>query len=112
MAETYDIEELQRHVSSWHCSLFQGLTFTAATVVVFAEMYWTPGMMVQCEDRAHRIGQTSCVAVHYLVAKDTMDEWVWSAVCKKVGTVKFLNFQMQVTLLAVIDLKFKQRDQT
>ena len=40
-------------------------------------------MMVQCEDRAHRIGQTSCVAVHYLVAKDTMDEWVWSAVCKK-----------------------------
>ena len=41
-------------------------------------------MMIQCEDRAHRIGQNSCVAVHYLVAKDTMDEWVWSAVCKKV----------------------------
>ncbi|XP_052270914.1 DNA annealing helicase and endonuclease ZRANB3-like isoform X3 [Dreissena polymorpha] len=60
-----------------------GLTFTAATLVVFAEMYWTPGTMVQCEDRAHRIGQSSCVAVHYLVAKDTMDEWVWSAVCKK-----------------------------
>ncbi|XP_060588845.1 DNA annealing helicase and endonuclease ZRANB3-like [Ruditapes philippinarum] len=60
-----------------------GLTFTAATLVVFAEMYWTPGTMIQCEDRAHRIGQTSCVAVHYLVAKDTMDEWVWSAVCKK-----------------------------
>ena len=66
----------------------QGLTFTAATVVVFAEMYWTPGMMVQCEDRAHRIGQTSCVAIHYLVAKDTMDEWVWSAVCKKVGDLR------------------------
>ncbi|XP_050404598.1 DNA annealing helicase and endonuclease ZRANB3 [Patella vulgata] len=60
-----------------------GLTFTAAKLVVFAEMYWTPGVMVQCEDRAHRIGQTSCVPVHYLVAKGTMDEWVWSAVCKK-----------------------------
>ncbi|ESP02276.1 hypothetical protein LOTGIDRAFT_138707 [Lottia gigantea] len=60
-----------------------GLTLTAAKLVVFAEMYWTPGVMVQCEDRAHRIGQTSCVPVHYLVAKGTMDEWVWSAVCKK-----------------------------
>ncbi|KAL5009114.1 hypothetical protein ScPMuIL_014695 [Solemya velum] len=60
-----------------------GLTFTAAKLVVFAEMYWTPGVLVQCEDRAHRIGQTAAVPVHYLVAKDTMDEWVWSAVCKK-----------------------------
>ncbi|XP_059156186.1 DNA annealing helicase and endonuclease ZRANB3-like [Physella acuta] len=60
-----------------------GLTFTAANLVVFAELYWTPGVMVQCEDRAHRIGQTSNLSVHYLVARGTMDEWVWSAVCKK-----------------------------
>ncbi|XP_064602410.1 uncharacterized protein LOC135468214 isoform X2 [Liolophura sinensis] len=64
-----------------------GLTFTAAKLVMFAEMYWTPGVMIQCEDRAHRIGQTSCVPVHYLVAKGTMDEWVWSAVCKKTTIV-------------------------
>ncbi|XP_005106506.1 DNA annealing helicase and endonuclease ZRANB3 [Aplysia californica] len=60
-----------------------GLTFTAAKLVVFAELYWTPGVMLQCEDRAHRIGQTSCLPVHYLVARGTMDEWVWAAVCKK-----------------------------
>ena len=54
--------------------------------MVFAELYWTPGVMLQCEDRAHRIGQTSTVAVHYLVARETMDEWVWSAVCRKVRT--------------------------
>ncbi|XP_041355176.1 DNA annealing helicase and endonuclease ZRANB3-like [Gigantopelta aegis] len=60
-----------------------GLTFTAAKLVVFAEMHWTPGVLVQCEDRAHRIGQTGCVQVHYLVAKATMDEWVWSSICRK-----------------------------
>ncbi|OWF54351.1 DNA annealing helicase and endonuclease ZRANB3-like isoform X2 [Mizuhopecten yessoensis] len=73
-----------------------GLTFTAASLVVFAEMYWTPGMMIQCEDRAHRIGQTACVSIHYLVAKETMDEWVWSAVCKKtIVTTTTLNGKKQ-----------------
>ncbi|XP_060077522.1 DNA annealing helicase and endonuclease ZRANB3-like [Ylistrum balloti] len=73
-----------------------GLTFTAATLVVFAEMYWTPGVMIQCEDRAHRIGQTVCVSIHYLVAKETMDEWVWSAVCKKtIITTTTLNGKKQ-----------------
>ncbi|XP_061173835.1 DNA annealing helicase and endonuclease ZRANB3-like [Saccostrea echinata] len=74
-----------------------GLTFTKATLVVFAEMYWTPGVLIQCEDRAHRIGQTRCVSVHYLVAKDTMDEWVWSAICRKtIVTTTTLNGQKQV----------------
>ncbi|XP_070711758.1 DNA annealing helicase and endonuclease ZRANB3 [Pempheris klunzingeri] len=61
----------------------QGLTFTAASHVVFAELYWNPGHIKQAEDRAHRIGQTSSVNVHYLIAKGTFDTAMWSMLNRK-----------------------------
>ncbi|UYV61263.1 SMARCAL1 [Cordylochernes scorpioides] len=65
-----------------------GITLTAANLVVFAELFWNPGVLTQAEDRAHRIGQRQQVTAQYLMAKDTADDIIWPLILKK---LQFLN---------------------
>jgi len=53
-----------------------GLTLTKASIVIFADFDWSPEIMKQAEDRAHRMGQTKTVNIYYFIAKDTVDEYI------------------------------------
>ncbi|KAH8584082.1 HARP like SWI SNF ATpase [Cryptosporidium sp. chipmunk genotype I] len=62
----------------------QGLNLTSAGTVIFAELYWVPGTMLQAEDRCHRMGtQYSCINIHYLIAEETLDDKMWGTLCRK-----------------------------
>lgn len=53
-----------------------GITLTAANIVAFASMPWTPALMRQAEDRAYRLGQIRDVLVLVPIIKGTIDEGV------------------------------------
>jgi len=61
----------------------QGLNLQVCSTVVFAELHWTPGALLQAEDRVHRMGQQESVNVHYLIAKDTLDESMYQMLERK-----------------------------
>ncbi len=60
-----------------------GITLTAASTVLFAELDWTPGGMSQAEDRAHRIGQLNSVLVQHLVLDGSFDQRMAETIVEK-----------------------------
>ena len=47
-----------------------GITLTAASYCIFAELSWVPAELSQCEDRLHRIGTQDSVSAQHLVLED------------------------------------------
>ena len=50
-----------------------GITLTAASRVIFAELDWTAANVTQAEDRCHRIGQRYSVEVVHLILEGSID---------------------------------------
>ncbi|CAG09296.1 unnamed protein product, partial [Tetraodon nigroviridis] len=65
-----------------------GLTLHSADLVIFAELFWNPGVLIQAEDRVHRIGQTNNVNIHYLVAKGSADDHLWPLIQEKMNVLE------------------------
>jgi superfamily II DNA or RNA helicase len=64
-----------------------GLTLTASSHVIFAELDWVPGNMTQAEDRAHRIGQRENVLVWHVVADGSIDAHMAKMIVRKQRTI-------------------------
>lgn len=60
-----------------------GVTLTASSRVAFVEFPWTYADAVQCEDRAHRIGQRNNVMCSYFLGVDTIDEKIFNIIMEK-----------------------------
>lgn len=60
-----------------------GITLTAASLAVFAELSHVPGDISQGEDRIHRIGQVDSVLVQHLVVNGSIDANLAKTIVKK-----------------------------
>lgn len=65
-----------------------GVTLTASSTVIFAEVEWRPGDLFQAEDRLHRIGQKSTVLVQYLVINDSIDSYMINKILSKIEIIE------------------------
>ena len=77
-----------------------GITLTASSHVVFAELDWVPANLSQAEDRAHRIGQTNSVLVQHLVLEGSLDQQIASQLVTKQQVI-------DAALDEEVDLDFK-----
>ena len=64
-----------------------GLTLTATSIVLFAELYFVPGTILQAEDRVHRIGQENACDIRFIIAKGSLDEHIWKMLHFKLATL-------------------------
>lgn len=85
-----------------------GLTLTAASTVVFAELDWTPGVIVQCEDRLHRIGQMNSVLVQHLVLDGSLDARMAQMIVEKQEIAdRALDKSTDVSIKGVVAPRFE-----
>ncbi|KAG7502720.1 SWI SNF-related matrix-associated actin-dependent regulator of chromatin subfamily A 1 [Solea senegalensis] len=87
-----------------------GLTLHSADLVIFAELFWNPGVLIQAEDRVHRIGQTNNVNIHYLVAKGTADDHLWPMIQQKMNVLEQVGLSESNLSDKAVSASFHSKD--
>jgi len=92
-----------------------GITLTASSKVLFAELDWTPNNHTQAEDRIHRIGQAQLSQIYYMIAKGTIEEMLCGLIQKKMEMVsatidgtKETDFNVHDKLLRLLKKEMKK----
>lgn len=67
-----------------------GVTLTAASTIVLAELDWIPSTISQAIDRLHRIGQLSTVQVYYFIVQASLDMQIEEALISRARQFKTL----------------------
>lgn len=68
-----------------------GLNLQAANYTVFNDLYWSPFLHEQAEDRTRRIGQQACTTVVYMLSDAWLDGKVWSFMNQKRDVIEKLQ---------------------
>lgn len=80
-----------------------GITLTASSRVAFVEYPWTYADCVQCEDRAHRIGQENNVMCTYFLGDKTIDEEMYQMIQNKRHTANTITGATDTMEMSFID---------
>lgn len=81
-----------------------GLTLTASSNVAFVEFPWTYADCVQCEDRAHRIGQKDSVTCYYFLGQNTFDENVYQIIQEKKSIANAVTGSEDAVQTSMVDM--------
>jgi len=65
----------------------EGIDLYRADSIIFVEQEWNPAKMEQAESRLHRIGQKNAVTSYILLARNTIDERIYSLINYKAGLI-------------------------
>lgn len=67
----------------------EGLNLTAASYVIFNDLFWTPASHQQCEERCYgRIKDMHGATSYYVVAEDSIDQWIQEILSKKLALIE------------------------
>jgi SWI/SNF-related matrix-associated actin-dependent regulator 1 of chromatin subfamily A len=68
-----------------------GLNLDCATQLVFVQLPWSPGDLVQASDRIYRVTQRNACTIHVLNGLDTVDDRMWAILNGKAEVVDRIN---------------------